>query len=337
MAVIVYKWDDVNAQDFATGADGTACYFNVLRHFLVGLFGWTSVHDSTTSGATPGALGRLILRRPSGGFVYVWTEAGDDVKSALGGEGYPDGSVTNYQCGLESQLGDPQWQDTQNSNDYECWSVVYDEASETFIYQGSTDNEYSTIGYTGAARSNRHTIYLSTVATPSTITETYPVLGAGAIYSSTSSTVNCFYRGASNGWTTLTKLNGAPANGDDALYVDEDNQPNRGAHDADSPDLIIKLQRPTVSLSKNWATYPGSSDYTSQIGQLRGIFICGACDFSYSDHWINVNFPEIDQSATGSAFTQEFTLAGKTYLLISDGSDWFGFLSLDSADYGDMA
>jgi hypothetical protein len=337
MAVIVYKWDDVNAQDFATGADGTACYFNVLRHFLVGLFGWTSVHDSTTSGATPGALGRLILRRPSGGFVYVWTEAGDDVKSALGGEGYPDGSVTNYQCGLESQLGDPQWQDTQNSNDYECWSVVYDEASETFIYQGSTDNDYSEIGRSRSVYRYRMAIYLSTVATPSTITETYPVLGAGAINSRASGTANYFFYGYRNGCTTLKKLNGAPANGDDALYFDEDNHPKRIAHDADSPDRIIKLQRPPVSLSKNWATYPGDNESTSQIGQLRGIFICGACDFSYIDHWFNVNFPEIDQSATGSAFTQEFTLAGKTYLFISDGNYWFGFLSLDSADYGDMA
>jgi hypothetical protein len=337
MAVIVYKWNDVNAPDFSTGADGPACYFNVLRHFLVGLFGWTSVHDSTTSGTTPGELGRLILRRPSGGFVYVWTEAGNDVKSALGDDGYPDGSVVNYQCGWESQVGNPQWQDTLSDSYYSCWLVVYDEASETFIYQGSSDNAFSQIQYLSSIYTYRHTIYLGTVASPSTIAETYPVLGAGAINSRTSTTANCFFYGFRNGWTTLKKLNGAPANGDDALYFDEDNHPKRRAHDADSPDLIIKLQRPSVSLSKNWATYPGNNDYTTQIGQLRGIFVCGACEFDSMDHWLNVNFPEIDQSATGSAFTQEFTLAGKTYLLISDGSDWFGFLSLDSADYGDMA
>jgi hypothetical protein len=336
MAVIVHKWNDVNAQDFTTGADGPACYFNVLRHFLVGLFGWTSIHDSTTSGTTPGELGRLILRRPSGGFVYVWTEAGNDVKSALGDDGYPDGSVVNYQCGLESQVGDSQWQDTMRDSSYEYWSVVYDEASETFIYQGG-QGYYTEIVNTGTVYDNRLTIYLSTVATPSAITTTYPVLAAGGINSTYNNTSSSFYYGYRNGWTTLKKLNGAPANGDDALFFDEDNQANRRAHDDDSPDVIIKLTSPTVSLSKNWANYPGDSDYTSQIGQLRGIFVCSACDFSYVDNWINVNFPEIDQSATGSAFTAEFTLNGKTYLFISDGSDWFGFISLDPADYGDMA
>lgn len=335
MAVIVKKWNDLDAPDFTTEAQGAGCMVAAMRHFLVDTFLWTLVHDSTRRATGTATEGRLIIKPPSGAYVVVWDEKGDDMTVGLGDDAFSDGTVTNYQSGLSSTGGAYQTHDCLSPAYWSAWHAVYDEASETFLFECSYST-FSKMYYTSSTQIYRVQVYLSTAATPTGARDTFPVLGAGNV-KPTNGAASSFYGVLLNGWTTLKKLDGTPANGDSLMYISEDSA-YRGAlyEDTSAPDRVTGLKRIDLNLSNNWANYPDNRDHASMIGELRGIWAIGTCDHSRMNNWLNVQFPTLDQQAEGSRFGAEVTLGGKAYVLTGDNYNWIGLISLDPADYGEM-